>query len=318
MYKNGMPNNFSLKTSNRQEAKRRLEKKELEISGILISRLYEKWRTNRVMTVTDEIKITPYIKMVGYKIKMLIDFIGDIPAAEVDDKILNVWKVILIKEQSLTTMSIVFRSLSPVFSFGENQELIPKNPFKKIKIPKPPPRKDYFTEEELAKYYSVIDRPLFKKYFEFMVKTGIRPSEVRNFRWSDIHDDYMEFDGKEGKRIFPIWEEHNILFNEIKELQSSDQDDIFFCNEKGVSLVNHDRMGKLFKKYLRKSGIYDYKPRLVPYSLRHTFATLLLKDGIDIFDVSKLMGHKDVKTTQHNYDHITVMDIKKPNMKIFG
>ncbi len=54
-----------------------------------------------------------------------------------------------------------------------------------------------------------------------------------------------------------------------------------------------------FKEELRKVGISDF----TWHGLRRTFATRLAHKGLDIYKISKLLGHEDVRTTQKRYAH---------------
>ncbi|MCD6092530.1 MAG: tyrosine-type recombinase/integrase, partial [Candidatus Aenigmarchaeota archaeon] len=64
---------------------------------------------------------------------------------------------------------------------------------------------------------------------------------------------------------------------------------------------------QIVKNASKKVGI---KKKITPHTLRHSFATHLLEAGTDIRYIQRLLGHKDLKTTQI-YTHIANKDIKK-------
>lgn len=59
--------------------------------------------------------------------------------------------------------------------------------------------------------------------------------------------------------------------------------------------LKEDFVSKTFKRYVRLSGL---NPALHFHSLRHSFATWLVQDGVSIYAIKELFGHADVKTTQ--------------------
>ena len=62
--------------------------------------------------------------------------------------------------------------------------------------------------------------------------------------------------------------------------------------------IDGDNLRRAFKKALQKAGIEDFHF----HDLRHTFATRLAQKGVDIYTISKLLGHKDIRMTQR-YSH---------------
>ena len=63
--------------------------------------------------------------------------------------------------------------------------------------------------------------------------------------------------------------------------------------------ISPRNMTREFYNALRKAGIQDFRF----HDLRHTFATRLVQSGVDIYSVAKLLGHKDIKTTQRYAHH---------------
>ena len=62
-----------------------------------------------------------------------------------------------------------------------------------------------------------------------------------------------------------------------------------------ANIISQDRITKTFKKYVIKSKL---NPKLKFHSLRHTFASWLVQRGVSIYEVSKLLGHSDIKVTE--------------------
>lgn len=88
------------------------------------------------------------------------------------------------------------------------------------------------------------------------------------------------------------------------------EDDFIFASERGGQLTTRTAQ-KVFKNALRISGI---KKNATFHSLRHSFATHLLENGVDIRYVQELLGHQNIRTTQQ-YTQVTnpkLKNIKSP------
>ncbi|MFH2022135.1 MAG: tyrosine-type recombinase/integrase, partial [Patescibacteria group bacterium] len=82
-------------------------------------------------------------------------------------------------------------------------------------------------------------------------------------------------------------------------------DDFVFASERGGKLTTRTAQ-KIFKNALVKSGV---KKDATFHSLRHSFATHLLENGVDIRYVQELLGHQNIRTTQR-YTHVTNPKLK--------
>jgi site-specific recombinase XerD len=138
---------------------------------------------------------------------------------------------------------------------------------------------------------------------QLMYRAGLRESEVINLVSRDI--EWKEgilrvWKGKGAKDRTLYLDEHTLDLLQIWD-ERRPKGRYFFCTLKG---------GKLSDRYLRQMvERYGYKARIEkhvsPHMLRHTFATELLREGYNIREVQKLLGHSDVSTTMiytHVYD----------------
>src|SRR5262249_37371860 len=81
--------------------------------------------------------------------------------------------------------------------------------------------------------------------------------------------------------------------------------DALFLNKNGTPRSSRS-VRRLLEKYLAQTGL---DPRTSPHTLRHSFATHLLDNGVDIRSVQELLGHRNLTTTQI-YTHVTTQRLK--------
>ncbi len=125
---------------------------------------------------------------------------------------------------------------------------------------------------------------------------GLRVSEAVNLRVGDIDIDQLIIHIKEAKgkkdRITVIPEK---LKNDLAVLIAGKAaKDIVFESERGGGLTERAAQ-KIFENALKRTGI---KKAATFHSLRHSFATHLLENGVDVRYVQELLGHQNIRTTQ--------------------
>lgn len=136
---------------------------------------------------------------------------------------------------------------------------------------------------------------------------GLRVSEVVSLKVKDIDFEGLTIHLKntKGKKdritLFP-----NKLKTEIINLTAGkNKDDLVFPSQRGGKLSTRTAQ-KVFKKSLKKA---DIKKDATFHSLRHSFATHLLENGVDVRYVQELLGHHSIRTTQR-YTHAAISKLK--------
>jgi site-specific recombinase XerD len=134
--------------------------------------------------------------------------------------------------------------------------------------------------------------------FSVFFYTGLRKKELLKLRYADVDLDNLSifvYQGKGSKdRIIPISSKlAEILSKYVSERKRLDRTcPEFFTSLNRNNGVSNSSLKRLISKIKDVSGIY-----FTAHKLRHTFATLMLEGGCDIYSLSRMMGHRDIKTT---------------------
>jgi len=145
------------------------------------------------------------------------------------------------------------------------------------------------------------DRPILKRAALFSALTGIRHCDIQKLKWKEI-----QVDGKQVRLNFTQQKTKGVEYMPISEQAYK------LCGEPGNSeqLVFEDLpdpswISGPLKRWIKSAGITR---NITFHCFRHTYATLQLAGGTDIYTVSKMLGHTNVKTTQI---YAKVVDEKK-------
>jgi integrase/recombinase XerD len=212
------------------------------------------------------------------------------------------------REASEWTARKYYGSLAAAFQKAVHWEHIKVNPFKKVKKPKPPESFPlYFSEIEFNVLLSIMNERDFRELCLSALLSGLRLGEILSLRWKDVDSvdkiilvrNSEMFTTKSRKnRAVPISEELYKLLMERKE-NIRNESDFVFHDIKGNQL-KEKTVSQKFKKYVRRASLND---KLHFHSLRHSFATHLVKKNVPLFAIQKLLGHSTSKTTEV-YSHL--------------
>lgn len=186
-----------------------------------------------------------------------------------------------------------FRKLRACLNQAYREGIIEENPISRVEsIKAREGTRMYLTIEELRVLASTPCRyPDIKRSFLFSCLTGLRKSDIEKLTWGEIHQQ-----GDFKRIIFTQKKTGGIEYLDIspeaeKLLGERGKDcDYVFPYMHSISLIEDT-----LKAWTAAAGI---KKHITFHCGRHTFATLMLDLGADLFTVSKLLGHRDVKTTQ--------------------
>ncbi len=153
-----------------------------------------------------------------------------------------------------------------------------------------------------------------KALLELIYGSGLRVSELLDIKIDDIHltQGYVIVHGKGNKeRMVPLSDMslialRNYIVKGREELINEERTQYLFLNAYGNKL---SRQGffKLLKKLAKDAGV---ESDCSPHTLRHSFATHLLENGMDLRTLQTLLGHEDISTTQI-YTHISQKRLKE-------
>ncbi len=205
-----------------------------------------------------------------------------------------------------------------------SEGLSDSDPFSMLKLPKK--NKDipvFLTETQMPKllegpWILLRDGKIGEKTavrdalcLELLYASGLRIGELCSLKWNCANLDKGEFiiTGKGGKtRIVPFGEiARSAMEFWKKEWEPPKSEDDFIVKSPRGKQMNPRYIQRELKKYLALSGLpYD----ITPHKLRHSFATHLVNNGIDLRSLQEMLGHSNLSTTQI-YTHLNTNFLQK-------
>ena len=166
---------------------------------------------------------------------------------------------------------------------------------------------EYLTTEEVDRLEAAIDLTSAEGHrnraiIEVFFSCGLRVSELVELKLSNLflNERFMRVEGKGGKeRLVPISQravgELELWFDDRRQMRiKPGEDDYVFLNRRGHHLTR-TMILIMVKRLGEAAGI---KKTLSPHTLRHSFATALLRGGADLRVIQVLLGHADIATTE--------------------
>lgn len=232
------------------------------------------------------------------------------------------------------TMKEVKGTASQILEVAYDNDMIYKNVFAKIAVPRiEPEERRPLTKAEQKLVWENIDGHRMGLCACVMMYCGLRRGEALALQWGDIdlgkklikvrkslafdgnHSDTKAPKTKAGNRDVPIPEQ---LLPHLHAAKKKSKSLIVFPNAGGAGYMTQIAFKRAWESYLsflnlKAGGRVASRSRpkiqtidnLTPHMFRHTYATLLYEAGVDVKSAQKFMGHADIQMTLRIYTHLT-------------
>lgn len=251
---------------------------------------------------------------------------------EVLEDVVNEWSKSFIKHR----YNLVVNYTKRVFVYALKEGYIDSNPFDLVHVPIV--RTENTVDNRESKFYDKdevvgflnsckdyghkADEGFWHTFFHFLVFTGVRSGEARALNWEDI--DFNEGLVSISKTLSVRLSEETqktemylsnstknnedrtvtldaVTLNHLKELKKKSKESLIFPALRDGGWM-HSQAASNAMRNIIKSGNHK---RIKLHELRHTHCSLLFDAGVNIKEVQKRLGHKDVKITLNIYTHVT-------------
>ncbi len=271
-------------------------------------------------------KVKPYLEYCIYRKELdaktikayridLTQFFFYVQSDEPEKEAIEQYITELHKKYKQKTIKRKIASIKAFYSYLEEEELVEQNPFRKIKVkfketiilPRIIPREEikqllnyiYVSLSSLSgiQYkHTLRDAAVIEVFFA----TGARVYEISNIRAESINlnSGLIRIMGKGGKERY-IQISNTAVLDILRKYYAENEPEIkksgyFFINNRG-NRYTEQSIRLMLKKYTLKAGI---QRKITPRMFRHSFATYLIEEGVDVSCVQQILGHSSIKTTQ--------------------
>ncbi|MDC6352019.1 tyrosine recombinase XerD [Zeaxanthinibacter sp. PT1] len=225
------------------------------------------------------------------------------------------------KELNARSQARIISGLKSFFNYLLFEDYRKDNPMDLIESPKTGRKlPDTLSSEEVDQLIAAIDlsKPEGERnraILETLYGCGLRVSELVTLKISDLYfeEGFIKVTGKGNKQrlvpILPYTQKYiNIYRQEIRrhQLIKKGSEDILFLNRRGNQLTR----AMIFTIIRRLAEQCGFKKSISPHTLRHSFATELLRGGADLRAIQQMLGHASITTTEV-YVHLDRDDLVK-------
>ena len=304
-----------------------------------VDEIYKEYLLHQVST--GEIERSTYSNSLYSYDKYIKPYLGDYIFATVDKTVLSSWLTKLYQAGlSQNTIHTTYARLKKVYNYFYNNGELLKDPFKGVKMPKKGEAKvTHLNNEQMDNVLSAVYldfEPQDPMYVGILLAfyAGLRRGEICGLRWNDI-DFYKHTitvrsavgvsSGKDGdytknpknrssNRTFPMLPQLEEALKQRKVLLNP-LDSWYVIGDK-EDFMRPQQYNRLFCEFVERNGLVDaYGKKIVPHGLRHNFATVGIRAGMDIASLALMMGHASRAMTLDTYgdanaDALTLASVK--------
>jgi integrase/recombinase XerD len=214
-----------------------------------------------------------------------------------------------------STLAATVTPLKSFFSWLEGQEYIRKSPMKNIKQTKTPKRvRKALSDDELELLRCTCETPREKAIVEFMYSTGCRVSEVASVNKDDINwnkRSLMVVGKGDKEREVYLNAKAVLLLHNYLATRTDTKPALFVCSKKPYNRLGSRSFEEIIKELGERANL---SKNIHPHILRHTLATHLLRAGVPLPVVQRILGHESCSTTEI-YAQIDQEDVQTAHRK---
>ncbi len=233
-----------------------------------------------------------------YRIRTLIGFFGKRRISELTGQDAERFKVERLRVAKPATVNRELGNLKALMKKSVEWDFLEENPFKDVRLLHVPGRQDrILTREEEAKLLAACEKmraPYLRPICVLALHSGARKGEILSLKWSQVDlagrtIQVIEGKTQQSRRYIPM---NETLHSLMAELHRKRKTRLVFPSPRnpGHRMLDH-KVG--FAKAVRLAGILPIRF----HDMRHSFAYRLIRAGIDLVTVQKLLGHTKITTT---------------------
>lgn len=303
-------------------------KLDIDTSIRTIQSLYEEY----MITMKNEIRLSTWEKKGRMFKNRILPILGKYRLDKVNTSILQDWKNQLSADGlQIGTLKTYYKEVNALFNYAIKMRYLDKNPvafvgnFKEVYFETEQDKLHYYTKEEFLKYISaakrLIEKPSdwdFYVFFCIAFYTGMRKGEIHALKWSDVDNNIIHVrrsicqkvkggdletppKNKSSYRDLQIPQPLMTVLAEHKNRQKGINeyiDDLRICG--GEKCLRDTTLEKKNTAFAKAAEL----PHIKIHDFRHTHATLLVNEGINIQEIARRLGHTNVEITWKIYSHL--------------
>lgn len=278
--------------------------------------MFIRYCENKGITDVEDVRHQTIVNYIDFLLKRDVYDVGYEIIPELAKRVTEGHKI------SKITINGYIRCLRVWFNYLTEYDYVVKNPMSKIKqlkVDRPPV--DFVTDEEFAKLLKNLDKSSTVEYrdgvlIQFLLDTGCRIGETLMIKKEDIDFSknriYLPWEhtkGKKARYVFFSDEMRKTLKAYLRHIERFIKSDLLFPNLYGKQMQINSIESNI-REYGRRIGV-----NITPKTFRNNAAKRMLLNGMDIFTVSKILGHSSVQVTEKAYMDLDADDIRSEYLK---
>jgi len=330
-YRQSMKMAYGLSEAKELESKMKIDVAEnVQGKSMTVKELYDEY----IVYKKHEVRETSLNKSKSVIEHSIIPDIGNMKISKLNNKTLSKWKLDIANKDNikLTTKRNIYKEFHTMLNYAVKMEYLPKNPlnsigtFKEVYFETTEDKIHYYTSDQYKKYIAAAKSHTetlndygFYVFFALAFYTGMRKGEINALKWSDIEDNIIHVRRSvaqkvKGKSIVEtppknkssyrslqmplplknILDEHKARQQQYKEFS----EDWRVCG--GIDCLKDSSLTNKNFQFANEANL----PHIRIHDFRHSHASLLANEGINIQEIARRLGHSNIEITWNTYSHL--------------